>query len=341
MARLSAFQLLPPLCGALACAGSDDASSPSLRVIDPPLLVREVELARPFSSERDEMGFAMASAVGFHRDRLVVLETANDRLVLFDKRQEPVAYIGRAGAGPGELRGAIDLAVWQDEYAVAEINNTRVSVFSADGQFLRSFAVPNGFTPIEYGPDGTIYVNAYDGRNYLLAADRNGTLRPFGERPWDLYPDQFLEAPASQAGGRFFLAVTHSGIVYVYDHILGALVALDPAGRRIGVQRLPGRIVEGLMQKTRAVRKDFGGDGRGATADITDLALADDGRLLLLFPNVGAIGLLVDPADSSAQEIRWGPGLDPRFGGFSGLVRGDTLYRLSSDNLRLFRLAPE
>jgi hypothetical protein len=95
------------------------------------------------------------------------------------------------------------------------------------------------------------------------------------------------------------------------------------------------------MQKARAVRMDFGGDGRGATADITDLALADDGRLLLLFPNVGAIGLLVDPTDSSAQEIRWGPGLDPRFGGFSGLVRGDTLYRLSSDNLRLFRLAPE
>lgn len=341
MARLSPFQLLPPLCGALACTGSGDAASPGIRLIDPPFLVREIELTSPFSSERDEMGFAMASAVGVHQNRVIVLETANDRLVVFDERRQPVGYIGREGAGPGELRGAVDLAVWQDEYAVVEINNARVSVFGADGSFIRSFGVPNGFTPIAYGPDGTIYVNAYDGRNYLLAADRQGTLRPFGERPWELYAEPFLEAPASQAGDRFFLAVTDSGIVYVYDHILGALVSLDSAGRRIGIQHLPRKIVEGLVQQSRAVRQDFGGAARSATAGITDLSLADDGRLLLLFPNVGAIGLLVDPADSSAQEIRWGPGLDPRFGGFSGLVRGDTLYRLSSDNLRLFRLAPE
>jgi hypothetical protein len=61
---------------------------------------------------------------------------------------------------------------------------------------------------------------------------------------------------------------------------------------------------------------------------------------LLLFANVGAIGLLIRPSDWTAQEIRWGPGLDPQYGGFAGVLRGDTLYRVSSDAVRLFRLVP-
>jgi len=330
-------------CGAaLACGGvSDQAGSSRLRKDGPPLLTYELPLAQPFSSEPDSMGFAMAATVAFHGNQPVVLETANNRIVVFDEHRRPIAHIAREGSGPGEIRGAMDLAVWHDEFAVVEVTNARVSVFGADGSFLRSFAVPNGFTPIAYGPDGTLYVNAYDGRNYLLAADRDGTLRPFGERPFDLYAEQFLTSPASQAGERFFLAVTDSGTVYVYDPILGALVAHDQSGRRVGTLALPENIVKGLTHQSALVRRDFGGSGRDATAGITGLSLVDDGRLLMLFPNVGAIGLVIDPVRRTAREIRWGPGLDPKFGGFSGVLRGDTLYRLSSDDLRLFRLTPE
>jgi hypothetical protein len=304
-------------------------------------MAQETEVARPYSSEPDGMGFAVASAIAFHGDRLVVLETGNNRLVVFDDRHEPVAYLGREGSGPGEMRGGIDLAVWEDEYAVVEINNNRVSVFGADGAFVRSFAVPNGFTTLAYGPDGTIYVNAYDGANYLLAADREGTLRPFGERPWPLYGDEVMVRPASQAGGRFFVTAAASGMIYVYDHILTALVELDSAGQVRGLHRLPAAIVEGLLNQSALMAKDFGGGGRGATAAITDLSLTDDGRLLLLFPNVGAIGLLVDPGDFTARLIKWSPEFDPRFGAGSGVLRGDTWYRLMGDEVRLFRLVPE
>jgi hypothetical protein len=287
------------------------------------------------------MGFAIASDVGFLGGRIAVVETGNNRIVVFDGEYRPVRYIGREGAGPGELRDPAHIATWRSELAVTEVNNGRVSVFDSGGTYRRSFTIPNGFSTIGYGPDGTIYVNAYDGRNYLLAANRNGALRPFGERPWDLYPIETLAAPASQVSGYLRLAVAASGTVYVYDPIIGALAGMDSVGRRVSLRRLPARLVDGLRQQSALVSRDFGGSGRNAPANITGLSLTDDDQLLLLFPSVGAIGLLVRPSDWSAREIRWGPGLDPKFGGFGGVLHGDTLYRVSMDDLRLFRLTPE
>jgi len=330
------------LLGALSCTGASGRSEiPDMRAVEPPLLLHEIELPHPISSENDAMGFAIATAIGFLGGRLAVVETGNDRIVLFDRDYRPVTYIGREGAGPGELRDPADIATWRSELAVTEVNNGRVSVFDSSGMYRRSFSIPNGFSTVGYGPDGTIYVNAYDGRNYLLAANRDGTLRPFGERPWDLYPSEALTAPASQISGYIRFAVAATGTVFVYDPVIGALVGLDPTGRQISLRGLPARLVDDLRRQSALVARDFGGSGRSAPANITDLSLTDDGRLLLLFPSVGAIGLLVNVSDWSAREIRWGPGLDPKIGGFGGMLRGDTLYRLSMDDLRLFRLAPE
>jgi len=286
------------------------------------------------------MGFAIASGVQVRAGGLVVLETGNERLVVFDDQYRPLRYIGRAGAGPGELRGAVGLAAWRNEYAVVEVNNARVSVFDTSGAFIRSFPVPNGFSNIAYGPDGTIYVNSYDRENYLFAAERDGALRPFARRPLQFYPPDLLASPQTISGYVHF-TVTADGSVYVYDQVLAAMVAFDTAGQSTGVRRLPRRLEEGLRERAALVAKDFGGDGRGAPASLSDLTLTDDGRLLLLFQNFGAIGLLIDPRSEEVREIRWGPDVDPALAGFGGVVRGDVFYRLTMDNLRLFRLTPE
>jgi hypothetical protein len=323
----------------LACGGGD--SIPVVRTTAPALLALEIDLAEPVSSEGDGLGFALAGAVEVRAGRLVVLETGNDRVVVFDDRRRPSRYIAHGGSGPGEIRGAVGLAVWRHEYAVVEVNNARVSVFDTSGAFIRSFGVPNGFSNIAYGPDGTIYVNAYDRENYLLAARRDGGLRPFARRPVDLYPADVMASPVSRISGYVHFTVTPDGVVHAYDAILAALVAFDTTGRRIGLRRIPPWIAEGLRDHAALVARDFGGDGTGAPASITDLSVTDDGKLLLLFYNLGAIGLLVDPRTYQAQEIRWGPGVDPKLAGFGGVVRGDVFYRLSSDDLRLFRLVPE
>lgn len=326
----------------LACGGGGE-SVPVIRTTAPALLAHEIEVTEPFSSEADGLGFALAAAIEVRAGRLVVLEGGNDRLVVFDDRLPSRASrtIGRQGAGPGELRGAVGFAAWRNEYAVVEVSNARVSVFDTSGAFLRSFGVPNGFSNIGYGPDGTIYVNSYDRENYLLAARRDGTLRPFGPRPLDLYPADIAGSPVSRIGGYIRFAVTGDGVVHAYDGILAALVAFDSTGRRLDVRRIPRRIAEGLRRQAALLAKDFGGDGRGAPASITELSLTDDGRLLLLFSNLGAIGLLIDPRTQHAREVRWAPGVDPKLAGYRGVVRGDVLYRLTLHDLRLFRLVPE
>lgn len=334
--RLSALAL----AAAWGCGARPSADVPAMELDGPPLEAAEIVLPEPVSSENDGFGFAVATDLRFQGNRLVVLETGNDRLVVFDEHLRATGYIGREGAGPGELRGAVGLAAWNDEYAVVEVNNARVTVFDASGAYLRSFHVPNGFSNLDYGRDGTIYVAAYDGRNYLLAADRRGTLRPFGERPWELYPDRMLAAPVPRVEGYVHFAVSGTG-VYVYDPVLGALVGFDARGAWTGVCALPDHVRRGLVERAALVSRDFGGDGRRARPSITDMSVADDGRLLLLFPNVGAIGLLVDPVSCRGRAIEWAPEVDRHLGGFIGLVREGVLYRLSSDDLRLFRLTSE
>jgi hypothetical protein len=308
---------------------------------DGPLLASEIALEEPISSEGDGMGFAAASGVELHGDRLVVLETGNDRLVVFDDRYRPARWIGREGAGPGELRGPVGLAAWQSEYAVVEVNNARVSVFDTSGAFIRSFNVPNGFSNIGYGPDGRIYVNAHDQENYLLVAGRDGTLRPFGSRPRELYPADVLAVPRARMGGYVRFAVTRDGRVHAYDPVLAALVSFDPDGRRVDLRRLPASVIEGLRRRAAVVARDFGGGGIAPPANITELSLSDEGRLLLLFPTTELIGLLVDPGAGTARPIRWAPGADPTLSGFGGIVRGGVFYRLSTDDLRLFRIGAE
>jgi hypothetical protein len=329
-----------PLVWAVAC---DPRPADPLEIaIEPPaLLAQEIRLPEPVSSESDGMGFAQASAVLFHGGRLAVLETGNDRLVLFDRDYRPVGHIGRPGAGPGELRAPVAVAARADQYAIMEGNNGRVSLFDTAGAFLRSFPVPNGFSNIGFGPSGVIYVNAHDGRNFLFSMSEDGAFRPFGERPWHRYPDRMLQAPTPRVGGYIHFAVADSGTVFVYDPVIAAIVAFDTLGRQTALRLLPGHVAERLSARAALVARDFGGDGRGAPANITDLSLTTDGRLLLMFSTTGVVGLVIETGTWTAREIRWAAGVDPRLSGFGGVLRNDTLYRQSADDLRLFLLTPQ
>jgi hypothetical protein len=318
--------------------GGSGAALPAVEVDQSPLLATEVALEEPISPESDGGGFAHAMALQFDGERLVVLENANSRLVVFDSTFHPIRFIGRPGAGPGELRGAFGLAVWNDEYAITEIQGGRISVFGADGRFRRNVLLPNGFTQVAYGSDGTLYVSAYDQRNYLLAFDREGIARPFAERPWNLYPEDVLAAPRLPGGGVDF-AVTDGGLVHVYDPHLGALVKFGPDGRQLMARRLPAPVLDGLTKSQALVERDFGGSGRNALPTITSLSATDDDRLLLLFPSIdGVFGLLVDAGTYRTRALRWGPGTDPQLAGFGGVVHDGRFYRLTSDEIRVFKL---
>jgi len=338
---LPSLRIAPRLCATallVGCWRGDGSALPTVDVDPGPIVAHEVVLKRPVSPESDGWGFARAAAVRFDGDRMLVLENGNSRLVVFDSAFRPLTYIGRPGAGPGELRGIYGLAVWEGEYAITEVNNGRISVFGADGAFRRIVLLPNGFTQVGYGPGGTLYVSAYDQRNYLLAIDRAGIARPFAERPWDLYPDAVLVTPLLP-GGSVWFAITDGGVVHVYDPQLGALVKFGPDGRRLTARRLPAALLDALTKHAALAERDFGGSGRGALPQVTSFSATDDGRLLLLFPaHEGMFGLLVDATTYRTRPLRWAPGTDPQLAGFGGVVHRGRFYRLASDEIRVFQL---
>ena len=105
------------------------------------------------------------------------------------KRYIPVLSFGQKGESVGMLNGPWGVAVNdQDEIAVTELRNHRVSVFSGDGTHLRSFGSEgqnngelNHPSGIAFDSLGNIVVTDY--RNHRAQVfDRNGTfLRKFGE----------------------------------------------------------------------------------------------------------------------------------------------------------------
>lgn len=328
----------------VACSGRGDDAGREMPIASVHLIATDTALGRVVSPEGDAFGFAGAMDLRFLHDSLLVLENGNGRIVVFGPDWRPARAFGHEGAGPGELAGAISMDVWRDRIAVSEINNVRVSIFRSDGTFLRSVSVPTGYTQVAYAPDGTLFVNAMDEKDYLLAVDSTGLKRPFGERPRDLYSQEERERPRASVVATELFVVDPKGYVHVYDKRIGALVRFHPSGRRTGVAYLPADLRDKLRQRDELTRRDFGGSGAGAVPGATDLTLTDTGQLLLLFPGVdGEFGLLIDPGTLHATELRWAPvewGLTPGKSGGTGVIHRGVLYRAIGDEVTASALQP-
>jgi predicted membrane-bound mannosyltransferase/DNA-binding beta-propeller fold protein YncE len=105
--------------------------------------------------------------------RLLVADTGNKRIQVFDSEGNFVAQFGKAGAGDGEFNEPVGLALDREgNIYVADTWNKRVQVWSPDFTFVRSFPVPawetmdvNTLQSVEHKPymainDNTLYVSS-------------------------------------------------------------------------------------------------------------------------------------------------------------------------------------
>ena len=71
-------------------------------------------------------------------DRIVVSDHSNHCIKLYDDRSHFIACYGSLGSGPGQLRAPRGVCSdKQGNLLVCDSGNKRVSVFGADGRFLR------------------------------------------------------------------------------------------------------------------------------------------------------------------------------------------------------------
>lgn len=113
---------------------------------------REIESAHPALRLLADVPTAQAHPIVFEprtiaalgKDHWAVLDMSEPRIVVVDKSSaEVVGRFGRAGGGPGEIRGGW-VALWADSeerLLVADPSNRRVSAFSASGQLLHEHSL--------------------------------------------------------------------------------------------------------------------------------------------------------------------------------------------------------
>lgn len=148
------------LGAAAACltSASTTASAQEFRAIP------SVRIAAVNANNPTAVG-SVSSVVQLSNGSLVVADNINYKLHFYTAGGRFVRSVGRDGSGPGEFRTVRWIGECaRDSVFAFDYMQSRISVFAADGQFVRSFSVPTAQTAlVRCGLDGTMaYVSAGD-----------------------------------------------------------------------------------------------------------------------------------------------------------------------------------
>jgi 6-bladed beta-propeller protein len=214
--RLKILLLAPTLVLTASVTGAQPSARPIVteRAAQPRLQLTELFRVGSLDGANDAFARVMDATLD-HAGRLLVADDLNHRVAVFDPHGRFVGYIGRHGSGPGEMQSPwAVVADAHDSIWVWDEGLGRISVFSPDLRFRRSFQVPPQWLidSMRFLPDGRLVVAAY-GRNEpggLHVLSRDGLVeRTFGPRP----PQRDLAGfEASLLGGN--LDVVGGTIVY-------------------------------------------------------------------------------------------------------------------------------
>jgi hypothetical protein len=169
--------------------------------------------------------------------RFVITDISDKNLKLYDAHGARVLTVGRAGHGPGEFSGLIAGQAFRDSLIGYDIDGARVSVFTPDGRYTRSYTVGARGLGIPF------YVRAVDDSLLLLISSPVGhhhddlvrlargdgsPIRSFfnQRRYFDDQRDliQRTGVLADAAGGVVFTTLVGGDSVWAFDY----------AGRRLG-----------------------------------------------------------------------------------------------------------
>jgi len=324
----------------VACAAADPSDRvPAMALGEPPGPVTLVRTARGFAGGGQDL--FVPSRHTLVNGSVWIIDVRNDRLVRFDTTLGTATALGRTGEGPGELDFALDMIVDEERLIVAEIGNSRISVFDTSGTFRTT--VPSGRSPESLARVGGVLVAAtWDDAYYTHVIDPEGQTTPHARIPGVLRslarsdPRTYLPAgPASIASGS-------DGLLYVLDQSVLAVARFDEAGRLMEARLLPAPLRSRLLAQRVDDMRAWGPRAEifvGVPAT-KRMSRASGPHLLVLLPLPDHWGLLIDtrdwttrplplPTDPRSREIL-------RAAGDASLY-GDRLYIVDETQLHEFR----
>lgn len=136
------------------------------------------ELRIGVESGADEYMFGAIRAIGVGPDGAIYVSDSQLGAVrMYDSNGVFVRDIGRQGQGPGEFASAPGLAVLPDGRLVTrDSRNSRVSFFSATGEYRDGFPVVAGVRTLIVDQQGDIWVEAAEGGTRLVRYSSDGQL---------------------------------------------------------------------------------------------------------------------------------------------------------------------
>ena len=274
----------------------------------------------------------------------LVVDSGNDRLLLFDWKTGLARIVGREGSGPGEFQFPTRIARWGDTLVVLDANLRRVSRFSLDGGFVSTIPVWGNSEDVALHPSLGILV--------VTDADRHHYLARLNELEPDKAPLAFAPIPTGlgmEAAAYFQartdrVAVTPDGTIHVLDGRHLALVSYGIDGSVISVLYLPEEERARRMEENRLEDEALGGPRVVVASPIIDrLEALPDGRLFATVPRLATdpehrIGYVLDLENREAISVRLPPRLSEW--GSSLFLDGDRLVvARTRTGMALFELA--
>ncbi len=155
-----------------------------------------------------------AIAVGADGTVYVADSSLNCAVQIFDAEGVYVGAIGGLGKGPGELFVPTDVAVGPDgKIYVAEFGTRRVSVFGADGSFVKTVGEANLAAPfgVAAGADGKIYVADAEAGGLLIFSLEGELLDTWGKGRGT---GQILDVAVAPDGGVAFAPGAAGDVIF-------------------------------------------------------------------------------------------------------------------------------
>jgi tripartite motif-containing protein 71 len=183
-----------------------------------------------------------------------VLDGANNKIKVFDRRGVLVRSFGRHGQGPGEFQQPVGMDVDASEHIyVADTGNQRIQVFDRDGKFLRLFDLADRDArpvEVELGQQADLLYVSDTRHHQILCYHQDGTFA-FAWGAQGKTIGEFMFPGMADTDG--------AGNVYVVDILNGRVQIFDADGKN--PRQVAGfGITPGTLFRPKGILVDRGSD---------------------------------------------------------------------------------
>lgn len=306
----------------------------------PPGGVQVGGLVREFQTTLDDpLQLHRPQAILAAGDRLYLLDSGNHRVTVTDTLFNLVRRIGGPGSGPGELDMPTALVrLAPGRLAVAEGGNQRISIFTEEGEFVRTLPVPvphdhpaplDDTTWVVSGPGGEVGAG--------LRFGPGGVAEPFGPKE-----EVFRELPELLDDVGVAVSLPGGPVVALVRPREYRIDVLDQTGERLRSDTFP----EPIRRALDAYVEEQEDKWRGALGPVffnpvKPATPTSQGRVLIPLTLPDPFALVYSPGDGSFVPLH--PSGSQRERDLlrrasSGFLDGDRLYLLVDGGISVFQV---